>query len=231
MPAEQIPLQLGHYEPFKLDQFIEADNSHVIKSITELVETESSTKPLYLWGKKTTGKSHLLQAACDLANQKHLSVAYVPLELIIDHSPETLEGLEQQDLICIDDIQIIGNQSDWQLAIFNLYNRIHELSKKLIVSANESPLNINIELADLKSRLSWGNTIYVEELNDLQKIQLLKQKANLRSFDLPNEIAEYLLTRVERDLNSLLTILDKIDQHSLAQQRKITIPFIKTLLE
>ncbi len=230
MPVEQIPLQFGHYEPFKLEQFIENKNGQVKKSIIDLLQT-SSAKPLYIWGKTTTGKSHLLQAACDLASQQSLSVAYVPLELIITHPAETLQGLEQQDLICVDDIQLIVHQSNWQLAIFNLYNRIHEQSKKLILSATENPLNIDIQLADLKSRLSWGNTIYLEELNDNQKKELLQQKAKQRSFELTDEIVEFLLARVSRDLNYLLNIFDKIDQHSLVQQRKITIPFIKTLLE
>lgn len=230
MTAEQIPLQFHQFEPLSLAQFIVGKNFDAICSIKSCIDTTTS-KPLYLWGKTATGKSHLLQAACEYAANKGLKVAYVPLEIVIHHPVATLEGLEQQDLICIDGLELIRDQEQWQTALFHLYNRILEQSHTLIISSCESPLSIDIALADLKSRLSWGQSIHLEELGDDQKRELLQQRAEQRAFQLTDDVADFLLTRVDRNIKHLLAILDKIDRHSLAQQRKITIPFVKTILE
>ncbi len=227
--GEQIPLQFHHYEALNLEQFIVGKNAEALATIQTIIQQEE-LKPLYLWGNSSCGKSHLLQAACEKAASNGQSVAYLPMEILINNSHEILEGLENQHLICIDDLHHVNGNQEWQTALFHLYNRIQENQHCLIMSSNESPINTNIELADLKSRLSWGLTNYLEELNDQEKVILLKQKAKQRAFELTDEVAEFLLSRVDRNLNHLLSLLEKIDQHSLSQKRKITIPFVKTLL-
>ena len=227
--GHQLPLQFHHFEPVTLTQYIAGPNQQAVDLINALLVNEI-TKPLYIWGKPSSGKSYLLQAACESASQQALTVAYVPLKIILQQPPQILDGLEQQQLICIDDINLIEGRADWQDALFHLYNRVMEQSCKLIISADQSPLNIRVQLPDLRSRLNWGVSVYLEELDDKDKIKLLQQKAAHRSFNLPDDVAEYLLQHETRDLNHLLALLTRIDESSLAQQRKVTIPFVKSLL-
>ena len=93
-----------------------------------------------------------------------------------------------------------------------------------------SPDNIELEVEDLKSRLQWDQIFQVKQADDLLKAEILKQNAQSRSFELTDEVIEYLLRRVDRDMGSLMKVLDKIDHASLAAKRKITIPFIKDLI-
>ena len=99
------------------------------------------------------------------------------------------------------------------------------------MSANTSPINIPLEIDDLKSRLSWDQVFQLRLPNDELKIQILKQKARLRSFELSDEVIEFIIRRVDRDLDTLMSMLDKIDHASLAAKRKITIPFLKGLIK
>ena len=228
--GEQIPLQFFQFDPLTLSQFIVGKNSDAVDYIQSIINNEQ-TKPLYVWGNDYTGKSHLLQAACESAAQSGQKVAYVPVEIIITHTVQSLDGLENQDIVCIDDIDLISGNKEWENAFFHLYNRIVDNKNRLIISADKSPASIDIELADLKSRLAGGYVCYLEELSDKDKITLLQQKASQRAFDLGNDVAEYLIKRVNRDPGHLLHLLDQIDRDSLAQKRKITIPFVKSILE
>ncbi len=228
--GEQIPLQFHQYEALTFDQFITGKNGEALNIIKSLALGEEQ-KPLYLWGASNTGKSHLLQAACKLASDSGRTVAYVPAQLMAENSPGLLEGLENLDLICIDDVHLAEINHSWQEALLHLYNRIQEHAHQLLLSSTDNPMTSNIELADLKSRLSWGLIYRLEALDDENKIQLLKQRASHRGFKLPAEVADFLVKRVDRNLNNLLALLEKMDQHSLSQQRKITIPFVKTLIE
>lgn len=185
---------------------------------------------LYLWGNIGSGKSHLLQACCQYA--KSQSAIYLPLSLLKEWGPQAIEGLEEQELICIDDIDVIAKDSKWEEALFHFYNKIKDMEKSiLIISGNQSPATIPIQLADLRSRLSWGLVIHLMELNDEDKIDTLRRQAFKRGFHLPVTVCQFLLNRCSRNMHDLQVILNRLDDASLAAQRKITIPFVKDILE
>ncbi|MGC1182234.1 DnaA regulatory inactivator Hda [Legionella sp.] len=185
---------------------------------------------LYLWGSKGCGKSHLLQASCQSINTTQ-SAIYLPLNLLKEWGPQTIEGLEDQDLICIDDINVIAQDSAWEEALFHLYNKIKDTEQSLlIISGNQPPTMLPIKLADLCSRLSWGLVIQLMELSDEDKINTLKLHALKRGFDLPGSVGQFLLNRCSRNMHDLHQLLNRLDDASLAAQRKITIPFVKAIL-
>jgi DnaA family protein len=100
----------------------------------------------------------------------------------------------------------------------------------LYVSAKSSPASLNIKLADLISRLNWGPVYQLQVLEDADKVQAMQQRADQRGFELPDEVANYLLSRYPRDLHSLFALLDRLDFASLQAQRRLTIPFVKSHL-
>lgn len=193
--------------------------------------TNKADKLLYIWGGLGSGKSHLLQACCQAVNSAQ-SAIYLPLALLKEWGPQTIEGLEDQTLICIDDIHFIAKDPDWEEAIFHLFNKIKDEGKStLIISGNQSPTSLPIQLADMRSRLSWGLVFQLLELNDEDKINTLKLRASKRGFDLSETVAKFLLNRCSRNMHDLYHLLDHLDDASLAAQRKkITIPFVKNTL-
>ena len=144
--------------------------------------------------------------------------------------PAMLEGLENMSLIALDDIQkVIGDES-WELALFNLYNRVREKGVNLLISSAEPLASLNIKLADLKSRLSWGPIFKLTVLSDKDKQLALQQRAKNRGLDLADDVVAYLLKRSPRDMNSLFALFEKLDKASMVEKRKLTIPFIKDYL-
>jgi len=226
----QIPLQFGFRETADFEHFIEGPNSEVC-TVCRSIALGETVHSIYLWGQAATGKSHLLQAVCNLASQNDLNVAYIPLHQHAEFSPEMLEGLEHLAMVCVDDVDSIAGQEAWEQALFHLYNRLREQQKSLLMTGSKGPRDLAFQLQDLKSRVSWDLTYHLQALSDKDKINLLQKRANTRNFKIPEEVAAYLVKNVKRDLPSLLELLDKLDQATLTEQRKLTIPFVKTLIQ
>lgn len=185
----------------------------------------------YVWGDKSSGKTHLLKGCSNYFLINDRTSIYVPLSKSEYFSPEVLENLELQELVCLDDLQAVIGNLEWEIAIFDLINRIREVKKcLLLISADRSPIALPAKLPDLASRLAWGESYRLNPLDDLQKIEVLQHNAHLRGIELPDETANFLLKRVDRDMQSLYLLLTKLDKASLQAQRKLTIPFVKEIL-
>jgi len=186
---------------------------------------------IFLWGVPGSGKSHLLQATCRLAAGSDRTTAYIPLSEAAEIEPGILSDLEHLDLVCIDDLQRIAGQPIWEQALFGLFNRLRDGGSQLLVSADRSPARLPIGLPDLLSRLKWGASYQLQPLDDEGRMAALIAGAGRRGMRLPPETAGYIIRHAARDMGSLQCLLEQLDQASLAAQRRLTVPFVKTLLK
>lgn len=226
----QIPLPFGRFDRFNFEQYWSGPNREPVTYLQQSVGSLTAT-PVYLWGEKGTGRSHLLQATCTLAASQKKKVIYIPLEEKSQFNPEMLGGMESLDIVCLDDIGAIAGEYEWEVAIFNLYNGLIAGHRTLIVAADCAPAALPIQLADLKSRLSAGVTWHLQALEEKDRLLALRQRAHARGFELPDEVMEYLTRRVARDMHSLFAWLDKLDHATLVSKKKLTVPFVRELIE
>lgn len=221
----QLPLGITLPDSASFSNFLPGDNAAVLASL------QSLTEPLiYIWGKPGTGKTHLLQATCAATLEHEQPTAWLPLQRAAEFTPDILAGWENLPLVCLDDIHAVAGQAPWEQAMFNLYNGLRERGGRLIVTANTAAATLKLRLPDLQSRLSHGLVFQLQELNDNDKCLALWARAERRGFDLPDDTANYLLTRYQRDMTSLCQLLDVLDSASLSEQRRLTIPFVKKVL-
>lgn len=210
--------------------FYPGENASLLAAIHAALSQEHSTY-IYFWANEASGKSHLLRAACTELAKKELAVGYVPLDKRSYFVPEVLDGMEQLALVCIDNIECIAGDAEWEMAIFNLYNRILETGfTRLLISGDAPPRQLNLSLPDLASRLDWGQIYRLQPLSDDDKLQALILRAKLRGFELPEDVGRFLLKRLDRDMRTLFETLDRLDSASITAQRKLTIPFVKEAL-
>ncbi|HME38998.1 MAG TPA: DnaA regulatory inactivator Hda [Steroidobacteraceae bacterium] len=186
------------------------------------------TAPLWLWGARGTGKTHLLQAVCAAAGA---AAAYFPLDRSLALPPEALAGYERTAVLCVDDADAVAGDLAWERALFHLFNAAAELRTRLIFAAAAPPRQAEWSLEDWRSRAGACVVYQLRELDDEGRIEALRLRAAQRGLQLPYETSEYLLKRMPRDLRSLFEILDQLDEASLAAQRRLTIPFIRDALE
>ena len=229
MAVKQLPLSVTFREDAVFDDFLPGDNAQTVGALRHAL-ARLDDHLLYLWGAPGSGLSHLLQASVHELQTQGLEGVYLPVAECIDYGTEALEGLDELDVVALDDIDLITGRPDWEEAVFHLFNRLRDTGRVLMVTSHSSPLHQSIELPDLKSRLSWGLTFQVQPLSDEQKMDWLIWKARRRGLTLEPDVAAFLINRVARSMNVLVEAFDKLDQHSLAEKRRLTIPFVKSVL-
>lgn len=229
-PYQQLPLTFEPRERYTFDAFVCGPNQLAVDLVRTMACGEGETQIL-IWADEGNGKSHLLQAACNLASQSRMTVCYLPTMEIVGQSAQIFEGLEQLDMVCIDDIDAIMQSAAWEEALFDLINRIRDAGKRILLAASTSPESSLIKLVDLRSRLGWGPVFHLLELDDQGKIEALQKRADQFGLEMTDNVANYLLTHYPRDLFDLFERLDHLDKASMAMQRRLTIPFIKSVLE
>lgn len=241
-PSTQLTLPVHINDDARFDNFLcNEQNALALESIRSLLTrvitnkqhtTRSSLDAIFLFGSPGVGCSHLLQAACDAIRQQGGGFQYLPLsEFRSWPAAQVLEGLESLDLIALDDVETIAGNRDWEEGVFHLYNRVQASGAALLMAAHQSPNDMALTLEDLRSRLNWGLVRRLAPLSDEDKVALLQLRAKHRGLLLDDEVVQFIVRRSARDTKSLLAVLDRLDIASLHKRRKITIPFIKEVLD
>lgn len=199
-------------------------NQYIVKQLQEFTN-QTSENFIYLYGQSGSGKTHLSQAVCQLAADKTFYYCFsnaLP-------SISLLDNIENYDLVCLDNINKISANHDWEYALFKCFNCCSDNGKKLLVTADTAPKFIALELPDIKTRMSCGLALHINQLSADQQLQALMFKARVLGFEIPHNVGQFLLVHYNRDAQLLWQLLDKIDYATLAQQRKLTIPFLKQI--
>jgi DnaA family protein len=170
-----------------------------------------------------------LQAACAAAGARR--AAYLPLRELGEGATDFLADVRLLDLLCIDDIDSLIGRRDFELALFSAYRSLDERGGGLIVAADQPPAGLNWVLADIRSRFGAAEIFQLRPLDEEGEREALRLRAVSRGLDLPDETARYLLRRFPRDMSTLGRLLDEIDLASLSAQRRLTIPFVKSILD
>ena len=183
-------------------------------------------------GDAGSGKSHLLEAAIEAAGAGGNAVAFVPMRDWRSQRVDAVRGLGRDGgLLCIDDVDAAAGARGWEEALLGLVEESAARRARIIVSAGAAPSNIPFVLADLQSRLGAATLYRLRELDDESRARALRRHASGRGLEIPDDVVGYVLTRYRRDMPSLVALLDRLDHHSMARQRRLTVPFVRDLIE
>lgn len=127
-----------------------------------------------------------------------------------------------------DDVHNLDNEA--QIALFNTYNELKASGGKLITAGLHAPTQMDLR-DDLATRLAWGLVYQLHPLTDSEKAEALKNHAMERGMKLPNEVITYCLRYLRRDLPTLMSVLDALDEWSLTEKKPVTVPMLKKLLQ
>ncbi|TLX63493.1 DnaA regulatory inactivator Hda [Stutzerimonas nosocomialis] len=232
MKPIQLPLGVRLRDDATFANFYPGANAAALGYVERLCSPQAgwSDELIYLWGPAGVGRSHLLQAACLWLQQRGESAVYLPLGEVAEYGTALLDDLEQSELVCLDDLDAVAGDPDWEEALFHLFNRLRDGGRRLLLAANSAPRELPVQLADLKSRLSLSLVFMLQSLSDEDKLRALQLRASRRGLNLPDDVGRFILTRGSRNMNALFDLLDQLDQASLQAQRKLTIPFLKETL-
>jgi DnaA-homolog protein len=139
-----------------------------------------------------------------------------------------LSACEAIGMRVVDDVHLLDNEA--QIDLFNTYNQLKEAGETLITAGLHPPTQMGLR-DDLATRLAWGLVYQLHPLNDNEKAQALKQHALERGMKLPDDVVDYCLRYLRRDLPTLMATLDALDEWSLTSHKPITVPMLRKLLQ
>lgn len=226
--SPQLPLTLKFPTDQRLDAYVGRDD---VRDLVASVAAGLRSDWLYLAGPAGSGKTHLLLAACAHAQSLGRRAAYLPMPALSGQMEPALAGLEEGDLVCLDGIDAVAGHRVDEIALFHFHNRARATQVRLIYAAWVMPVALALVVPDLGSRLEQCTRLALEPLDESARRDVLRQRAARRGLELDEPVLDYLFRRVGRDLATLTQLLDQLDRESLAAQRRITVPFLRGVLD
>lgn len=225
---KQLTLQFEFKSNQRFGSFYSGNNQEVVNHLQQIFNLHELF--VFLWGGTGTGKTHLMQATIHTAKNFNKSIFYISLNSNSLPNVSVLHGLEDIDLVCLDNIEQISGNNEWEREFFNFYNLHRDNGKQLFLSASCPPQALKICIPDLQTRMSWGLTLKLQDLSEEQILNALIFKANALGFEIKIKVGRFLLNHYARDLPSIWLLLDKIKYATLTEKRKLTIPFLKKIM-
>jgi len=228
--ATQIPLHLTPQELYQLNNFYFGQTE--LRTAVMTFCQQADVPFLFLWGDQGSGKTHLALAIAEQALSNHKKMLYLPLaDLVKTASPAVLQGVEELDLLCLDEFEAVAGFAEWEEALFHCFNRVQQSGCQLLVASRDNPAALKIALADLRSRMATGLIYQLDTLNDNAKQKVMMVQSQARGLEMPSDVAQYLLRHHSRDITILMQMLQRLDKASMAAQRRLTIPFVRQVLD
>lgn len=221
---KQIALDIGMARGPALGNFCAGPNELVLQHLTLWSGSPTrSPVPTYLWGASGSGKTHLLLGVADALRRQGASAGWLDAT---DLEPPAFD--ERWSVVLLDDVHLYT--AEQQHAAFNWFVNAQGLQRGVLAAGAWPPADLRLR-EDLRTRLAWGHVFQLHVLSEPERRAVLRQAADARGIFLGDEVMDYVLTRFSRDLGSLMDLLDRLDGYALQEQRAITIPLIKAMLE
>lgn len=228
----QLPLALRYPPDQRFEAWLGAPA--VLAQLRALAAGHAGDAPLldsmYLQGASGSGKTHLLLAACAAAEAAGRRANYLSLARLRGHARDALQGIEQADLVVLDDLDALAGEHEDEIALFDLHNRVRDAGVGLAYAARDVPAALPLALPDLRSRLAQCTLLALRTLDDDGRAEVLRQRAASRGLVFDEAALDWLLRRCSRDLSDLSLVFERLDRASLAAQRRLTVPFLRQVL-
>jgi DnaA family protein len=226
---QQLPLGVRLADRAVFASFLAGPNLQAVEHLRQLA-LGARGGVAWLCGPTGCGKTHLLQAACAAAGEA-LRAGYFPLSELGPLGTGVLDGLPQIECLCLDDVDAVAGQLAWERALFGVFREIEERGGRLIAAARAPPTLLRWVLPDLASRFAASAVFQLRVLGEAEQRAALRLRAQVRGLDLPEETARWLQRRFPRDMRTLYELLDTLDEAAIIAQRRLTVPFIRSVLK
>ena len=218
MKGQQLPLSVQLRDTASFDSFYVGPNALTFSALRDL------RGAVLVYGASGSGRTHLLQAVA-----RTRGCAYLPLRELRDIGVDVLNGHDTAEVLCVDDLDAVCAERNWALTLLRLLDARRD--RATLLSANAAPDRLELALPDLRTRLSQCTVFGLKPLTDADRAELLRERARARGLDLPPEVSRWLLTQLSRDTASLVDAVDALDRAALSAKRRLTLPFVQSILD
>jgi len=237
-----IPSNIDHR--FVFDNFIEGrSNTIALAAALQTAQTPNPEfNPLLLYGSTGLGKTHLLHSIGNeiLKNNPDEVVCYLHSEIYVN---EMVKAIQQKSMelfkqkyrsvttLLIDDIQFFARKERTQEEFFHTFNYLLEGQKRVIITCDRYPKEVNGLESRLKSRLGWGIVVPIDPPDYETRVAILKEKAKHLGFTLEDEVAFYIAKQLNSNIRELEGALSTLKANAFFTGKKIDLTYTKQILK
>lgn len=214
--ARKVDLDPALNSKYTFENFVVGScNQFAHAASVAVAESPGKTyNPLYLYGGVGLGKTHLMHACGHAIKQSnpHLRVSYLSSERFMNELINSIrydktQGFREKyrsvDVLLIDDIQFMAGKERTQEEFFHTFNTLYEQQKQIVISSDCPPREIPTLEERLHSRFEWGLIADLEPPDLETKIAILKRKAEIIGFVIPDDVALFIASRVKNNVREL----------------------------
>lgn len=221
---KQIALDIGAADPPSFGNFAAGPNEAALAHL--ILWTSNATRspvPTYLWGEAGSGKTHLLTAAGEAIVGQGGRVGWLQPSMA-----EPPEFDESWAAVVLDDVDAYS--AEQQHAAFSWFVGAQTHQRWLLAAGSLPPSGLPLR-EDLRTRLGWGHVFALQAPSEAERRAVLRRAADARGLFLGDDLMDYMLNRFQRDLGSLMQLLDRLDRYALANKRPLTIPLLRAMAD
>jgi chromosomal replication initiator protein len=195
--------------------------------------------PLFLYGGVGLGKTHLLHAIGHTALENGMVVLYVSSETFTNEminairyrtNEEFRAKYRSADVLLVDDIQFIAGKDSTEEEFFHTFNSLYESNKQIVMCSDRPPKAIVSLEERLRSRFEWGLIADIQPPDLETRVAILRAKADLSQRMVPDDVIQYLASRVQSNIRELEGSLNRLLAFSQLQRMPLTIDTAKAAL-
>ncbi len=218
---QQLPLAIG-LGPQIQATFANFRPGRNVAVVAHVRAQTDPTVPLFLWGPSGSGKTHLLRALVHEVQQRGERAGWFDA---VEPSPWADDP--GRSLLVFDDCERFD--ASQQHDAFTLFLEATQRGVRVVAAATMPVTDLPIR-EDLRTRLGWGLSFALQPLPEEEVRDVVRTEAAARGIELSEDVVRYLLTRFDRDLQSLVRLIERLDAYALARQRAVTVPLIRQML-
>lgn len=233
---------------YTFDTFVVGSNNNFCYSASRAVAEKpgQTYNPLFIYGGVGLGKTHLMHAIGQyvISIRPNLNVAYVHADgFIHDYTDHILQNnvvkfrnhYLRSDLLLIDDIHKLEGKEGTQNEFFQLFNTFYENHKQIVITCDRIPRELTTLEERLVSRLGWGLIADIKPPDYETRLAILKRKLksdnhNGNSFQVPEEVLEYIAKTIIQNIRDLEGVLNIIRARSEYNNQAITIELAEEII-
>ncbi len=228
---------------YTFESFVVGDSNKFSHAACMSVAESLSSRynPLFVYGGVGLGKTHLMQAignyVLDNSNKKVLYVSSEKFtnELINGIRDDKTESFRNKyrniDVLLIDDIQFLAKKERTQEEFFHTFNALHEANKQIVISSDRPPKEIPTLEERLRTRFEWGLITDIQAPDYETRVAILRKKAKLENFDIPDEIMSYIAEKIDSNIRELEGALIRVIAYASLSGKTIDLQLAKESLK
>jgi chromosomal replication initiator protein len=198
--------------------------------------------PLFVYGDSGLGKTHLLHAIGHYAMSLYpgIRVRYVSSEEFTNDFINSIANnrgslfqsrYRSVDILLIDDIQFLQGKAETQEAFFHTFNTLHDHNKQLVITSDLPPKHLTGFEDRMRSRFEWGLITDVQAPDLETRIAILRKKAQSEKLQVPDDILEFMATKVSSNIRELEGTLIRVTAFASLNRTPVDMTLVQTVLK